>query len=219
MILLKDFHNLFGQWLQEKLNLEQKVPCCLWNEMHRTLDESGPFRQIIILQQIQSKNEFSNLKELNKMTTSHHKIIWWSGNYLNDEDIIDLLNYGANAIVSSKQDLHEILRAVEEVLDKGIYYNEIVNKALHHVCLRNKILSNRSENLNHSLDLREKKVIELRYSGKTSKEIADILFLSKKTIDKIFGDLYRRFECNNFFELLRVCENKLELNSVLRIRS
>ena len=136
---------------------------------------------------------------------------------MSDEDIIYLLNRGASAIVNAKQDLAEILHAIEEVRLNGLYYNEIINKALHQLCLRNKILKDRNQISRSLLCAREQQIIDLRYSGKTSKEIAEILFLSKKTIDKIFGDLYRRFECNNFFELLNACKYRPGKESILTL--
>ncbi len=217
MILLKGFSNLFGQWLQEKINREQNIPCYLWDTSFNRSELINIKSQHIILQELQHKDDMEKLNDLSDTTSTNCIIIWWSGRILSDDDIIYLLNKGANAIVNAKQELPEFLRAIEEVRLNGIYYNEIVNKALHQLCLRNRILKNRNQAASNLLGTREKQIIELRYTGKTSKEIAEILFLSKKTIDKLFGDLYRRFECNNFFELLNACEYKYVKESTLTL--
>ena len=56
---------------------------------------------------------------------------------------------------------------------------------------------------------RDIRLIELKKSGKTSREIGEILFLSKKTIENIFHHLYRKFDCRNFFDLNNYYEKQL----------
>lgn len=54
------------------------------------------------------------------------------------------------------------------------------------------------------LTQREKKILELIAQGKTSAEIAEILFLSYRTIQNNRATLYEKFEVHNTVELIKV---------------
>ena len=86
--------------------------------------------------------------------------------------------------------------------------NDVVNEATLVYCKRKNLLK-QSVGISEKFTEREIKIIEEKKSGKTSKEVADELFLSKKTVDGILQSLYTRFECRNFYELLRKYERQI----------
>ena len=54
------------------------------------------------------------------------------------------------------------------------------------------------------LTQREKRILELIAQGKTSMEIAELLFLSYRTIQNNRATLYEKFEVHNSIELVKV---------------
>ena len=206
------FNNLFAQWLNEKLNQEIGISCTIWNFHSSEKIISTEQVKKIIIRQIRNRNEINSIQEDCCEINNVSIIAWWNGEYLPEEDIIRAINLGVSAVLSDRQEWNEIIKAIMEVNENGFHHNELVSEALYNYCKRNRVLRAQIQSPANSLGTREKKIIELRCSGKTSKEIGEILFLSKKTIDKIFGDLYKRFNCNNFFELLSVCKITSETN-------
>jgi DNA-binding NarL/FixJ family response regulator len=205
-ILLRGFNKLFAQWLQEKLNFENGFYCEIMHtstEEYNITDMSG---RKIIIQQLRHRKEIEEIRSLMSDSVNTHVIVWWNADHISEEDVIQNLNCGASAIISDQHDWCSILQAIVEVNKTGYHHNDLVTQALYQYCRRNAGSWLHKKSPGNSLGERERKIIQLKRSGKTSKEIGETLFLSKKTIDKIFGDLYRRFECNNFLELLLVCE-------------
>lgn len=207
IVKLKSFNKLFAAWLCEKLNFEEGIICSLDLNEHPEIIGDLISPTIITIIQIRSLSELKRMAQPEKKSGL---IAWWNKDELTEEEIIASLECGVSGILNDRQDWSEILETIKSVGEEGIHYNPILTKALFHYYRRQQKFRHVSQNIEDELLEREIKIIRLRKSGKTSKEIAEILFLSKKTIDKIFGDLYRRFECSNFFELLNACEKPIE---------
>jgi DNA-binding CsgD family transcriptional regulator len=58
--------------------------------------------------------------------------------------------------------------------------------------------------LNHTITAREEEVLRQLASGKTSKEIANILFISPNTVDTHRRNLLKKLECKSVVELTQV---------------
>ncbi len=208
ILFLKGFNKLYAQWLLEKLNLAQDIFCNVWELTNPPELLLNSNESITVILQVQNRTELENIPTI-LATRNHFKIIvWWTGSQMCEEDVIKAINNGAVAVVCEKQDWQEILQAIRDVQMNNFHYNLIITEALYLYCKRNRILNTHISSPANALGNREKKIIELKRSGKTSREIGEILFLSKKTIDKLFGDMYRKFDCNNFFELLNLYEEK-----------
>ncbi len=207
-IILKGFNRLFASWLQEKIRSEKKAFCEIWNEDERTQIVQPSKSNVIVLQHLRNRTELEKLEEMKVHFINAPIILWWGETDISETEIIRTLNLGVSAIISERQDWEDILNAIKDVRENGFHHNELITAALFQHCRRNRILKRDVPGPGNPFGERERRIIELRRSGKTSKEIGEILFLSKKTIDKSFGELYRRFECNNFFELLSTYESE-----------
>lgn len=64
--------------------------------------------------------------------------------------------------------------------------------------------TSQNNRMNH-LSAREREVISYIAAGKSAREIASILFISVKTVEKQRRDAMRKLEVNNLAELLRLC--------------
>jgi DNA-binding CsgD family transcriptional regulator len=206
-INIQGFGRLYSQWLTDKLHNELDIQGENMIEATEPLNtEQAGFCHITLLYclRLESLHNHPSLKGSQKES---RLILWWGGNLPAQDVVIRALNLGVSAIVNDAMEWEDILSAVKGVMKKEIHFNEIVSEALFNYCRRNRVLHTRRYPVSGQICERERKVIQLRRAGKTSREIAGLLFLSKKTIDKVFGDLYRRFDCNNFFELLNAFEN------------
>ncbi len=206
VILLKGFNTLYAQWLSEKLNLENEMHCMVVHKSENITSKLSGIHKPIILQLVSNRVDLEIITTRNAIPDSQ-LIIWWGADTISEEEIIRGLNLGASSIINDELSWEEIINTLHAVSKKGFHHNHITTEALFLYCRRSRILQKQVLGLDNLIGEREKKIIELRRSGKTSREIGEILFLSKKTIDKIFGDLYRRLNCNNFFELLTAYES------------
>lgn len=96
----------------------------------------------------------------------------------------------------------EILKAVEEVSNNGKYYcsgvkDLIVNQ--YAVRARSKQLTDQNE---INLTNREKEVMELVINGATSKDIAEKLFISTRTVDTHRSNIMKKLDVKNSIGLI-----------------
>lgn len=125
---------------------------------------------------------------------------WIPGNTMPSETVLELINAGINSILPDSYEPDEAAKAVLECLEKGNHINHLISAALLIRCKQDRRIRN-DFGLETLLTDRERKAILLRGEGKSAREIAMRLFVSKKTIDKLFWKLYQRTGHRNFFEL------------------
>lgn len=58
------------------------------------------------------------------------------------------------------------------------------------------------ENINNGFSKREKEILKYLINGKTSRQIAETLFISKYTVDKHQGNMLRKTEAKNTAEMI-----------------
>lgn len=110
--------------------------------------------------------------------------------------VVHLMENGANGYLLKSTDPVEIKKAITDVVDKGFYLNNFVNR----------ILIKKSQNKNKaipSLDNeieiseREKEVLELICLEFTSQEIGEKMNISSRTVESIKERLMERFGLKN----------------------
>lgn len=131
---------------------------------------------------------------------------WTAAHRPDDSDIFRLLNAGVQALLPETSDSEDLYRACRDVLQGDIHLNCHVTQAMLHFLRRQQILKTKSAD--GLMSPRECRMVELRREGKTAEEIADRLCLSRKTVDKLFCELYRKTGTRNFFELLKEYEQR-----------
>ena len=131
--------------------------------------------QMPIMDGIQTLPEIRKLRpEANVIILSMH----------NDHSMISkLMEIGANSYLTKNSDSETIYQAIRTCHDQEFYFNELTNKALL-TGLRTK----RTDGNHHQeADLSEKemRVLKLMCEEKTTKEIADIVEISPRTVEAI----------------------------------
>jgi len=113
-----------------------------------------------------------------------------------DKYVIHLMEIGANGYLLKNAEPEEIKTALITVCENGYYFNDFVNKALL------KKITHRSQvkpvfNKNVELTNREVEVLKLICQEQTANEIANLIFLSPRTVEGIRTKLLEKIGVKN----------------------
>src|SRR3984893_5383149 len=101
----------------------------------------------------------------------------------NDHSMISkLMEIGANSYLTKNSDSETIYNAIRTCYEQEFFFNELTNKAL-----LSGLRTKRDAGSNHDISLTEKEltVLKLMCEEKTTKEIADIVDISPRTVQAI----------------------------------
>ena len=105
----------------------------------------------------------------------------------------------AEGYVLKNTDREELTKAVKRVADGGTYYcNEVVD-----VLLERLTDEKRKEETKVSLTEREQEVLKLIAEEKSSEQIADELFISRRTVETHRKNMLKKTEVNTVIGLLK----------------
>jgi len=118
--------------------------------------------------------------------------------HMNDRYITRCIELGASGYILKDTEDAEIKKAIETILSGGSY---ICKRALPTVMegIRNPSTKHEDE---PRLSDREKEILQHLVRGRTNKEIAEILFLSAKTIDSHRTNIMKKMDAHNSAELV-----------------
>lgn len=122
--------------------------------------------------------------------------------YEDETSILTMFESGAKAYLNKDANSSEIMNAVENVLHDSIY---ISNKNVHEA-LRKQLSGNYTKN--RALSEREKEILILICKGFSTKEIADQLYLSAKTVENHRNHLLEKTGTNNTASLVMYAAKK-----------
>lgn len=122
--------------------------------------------------------------------------------------IKNILKAGAKGYVLKNIDLNELIKAITTILNgKNYYSNDVAVKLIHD----NQTSGNsKRKHAKSNLSKREHDVLVLIAESFTSKQIAEKLILSKRTIENYRQSLLKKLESNNTAGLLKQAK-KLKL--------
>ncbi|WP_405369310.1 response regulator [Nonlabens sp. Asnod2-A12] len=115
--------------------------------------------------------------------------------YDTDVFISNMLGVGAVSYLVKNSKPEEVYKTIKEVHEKGFYYNEKLLAILHE--------NSQNQNFKKSaldkklISDREKEVLELICKQHTTKEIADLLFISTRTVDRHRDSLLDKTDSRN----------------------
>jgi DNA-binding NarL/FixJ family response regulator len=110
-----------------------------------------------------------------------------------EQSIIRMLRYGIKGYLSKDIEVEDIHTALEEIINKGFYYSDMVTGAMAHSIQMNDADSKAKVNSVNDLLDHEKDFLKLSCSDMTYQEIAEKMHLSPKTIDGYRDTLFKRF--------------------------
>jgi len=184
--LLKDENNfsIIGQASngQEVIKLfEQKVPDVLLLDIEMPLMDG-----------------FDTLRELKKRKLSSKVLVLTM--HKSAEFIKNILKVGASGYLQKDAGKETLIKAINEVIDKGIYYSSDTNKLI--------LESFQEKHLNSQISPREKEIIQLLADGLTTKKIAARLFISPHTVETHRQNILLKLGLKNTAELVKYAIQK-----------
>lgn len=124
--------------------------------------------------------------------------------YTDDKVVREALRKGADGYLSKNTDLTELAEAIESVMDGEMVLGKNIR-----ITNPDKKPSNQAINLNrfnakYQLTKREKEILELIAKGKSNKDIASMLFISKDTVSVHRKNLMKKLNVKNASGLIKV---------------
>lgn len=118
----------------------------------------------------------------------------------NNEFLYETLEYGTNAYVLKSENPEEIFMAIKYALNDEIFISPKLTKNI----VKDYIIATRQRKGLSSLQkltTREIEVVKLIFDGRKSREIAEILAISIKTVDKHRSNILQKIGIHTFNEL------------------
>ncbi|GAB4548696.1 MAG: response regulator transcription factor [Anaerolineae bacterium] len=123
-----------------------------------------------------------------------------------EEYFFAMLKAGALGYVLKESEPYELLMAIRAVHNGEAFLSPAVTKAVLEDYMAQS--PNQAETRYDSLTLREKQVLRLAAEGKTTREMAGLLHLSVKTIEKHRASMMHKLELHSLPELIKFAIRK-----------
>lgn len=129
------------------------------------------------------------------ITTNYPAIKILALSMLDDErSIIKMLRNGARGYILKDAELNELKRALDSVVSKGIYINEVLCNNIIYSMNGNLMMEESEQQKLVDLTEREKEFLRWLCTDKSYKEIASNMFLSPRTIDGYRDILFEKLK-------------------------
>lgn len=201
-IALAEDHNVMRQGLANLLNRNKKIEVvftCSNGQEFLAATQLNEIEVAIIDLEMPIVNGFELLKELNLQYPTLSVIIL-SMNYT-ESFISKGITSGAKAYLPKDVEVEQLVNAIIEVSTKGVYYSKEVTQAV-----INTMMVKRSKKRNwvsSELSKREKMVVKLICEEKTTKEIANILSLSVRTVETHRSHIFDKTDATNVVGVIK----------------
>ncbi len=209
-IVLTDDEALFRKGLNRLLSdcesCEVLFEACDGLELLAKLKNVKNHPDIILLDmQMPNMDGVDALKELQKRYPAIKVIILTS--HYNPTLILKMIELGASAFMAKNVKPDELMKTIKNVGDKGFHYDDNIIKLL-----RDKMQmgETRQKEIIDELTKREKEILLLICDQYTNKEIAEKLFISRRTVDGHRSKMLEKTSSKNTVGLiLYAIENRI----------
>lgn len=152
--------------------------------------------------------------ELSKLIKSKHKNIFIILLTMHKDERIfnNSLEYGLDAYILKENAVDEVLKAVHVVADGNFYLSPSMSEYMIQKSMKQKKLTDENPGIKN-LTGKEKEILNMISQNKTTKEIADALFVSYKTIENHRANICKKLNISGCNALLKfIIENKTLLS-------
>jgi len=126
------------------------------------------------------------------------------------KSVLSMLETGANAYLFKNTDDKTLFKAIDEVMSSKYYVSNEIQDILEEFLAGNRTPAKKTAQ--KLLSSREIEIVKLITDGNTNGEIADILFLSVRTVDTHRKNILYKLKLNNTASLVKYAiENKIFL--------
>ncbi len=205
-ILICDDHTLFLSGINEILkNCGQNYNVTGLNDSEscKAYIRNNPIDVFICDLNIDNVDGFSLIEEL-KSELKNTKVIILSA-YYEDSLIVKAKRIGAHGFLKKETTIEELIAVIEADKSSEFFTNKNKRSVNNDFTALDGSVANKFR-----LSKQEKEIIKLIIEGKTSKEIADLLFISKTTVDTHRRNINKKLEISNSSTLIKFAhENNL----------
>ena len=121
------------------------------------------------------------------------------------ENITELLDLGINGFISKDDEPEDLINSIRAISENKVYHTRSFTEAL----FRTKQFNMTNETFREaSLNEREKKILQLLWEEKSNKDIADELFLSIRSVEKIRQDMKDKVGVKSTIGLIKYAVQK-----------
>ena len=120
--------------------------------------------------------------------------------HYSDAFISECITIGANGFLPKNCDFDTVVDAIFAVYEKGYYFNDKISRSLIKKLIKEK--NGNCLEVKDPLTSREHQVLELICNGKTNKEIAELLFISVRTVESHRKNIVDKTCSQNIAELV-----------------
>lgn len=187
---IMDDHLLFRQGLSELITKNPKFNIVLitgsYDELMHELNRNS--MQVLLLDL--NLNGISGLKLIKQIKKKYPAVkILVISQYSDNQTIKIVIENGANGFLSKDTHFNEITEAIQIVHLKDYYFSAQVSKIIAENLSKDKTETN---HLNTPLSNREKEILNLICQEKTNRQIAEILFISPRTVDTHLENIFKK---------------------------
>lgn len=196
-VAIADDHKLFRKGvilsLRQHTNISFIIEAENGDELLTKIAEETPDVVLMDLR-MPTKDGIETTKEVNRRYPDIRILILTM--YEDERFVAHLMENGANGYLLKNADPNEIKKAIMEVMARGYYLNNFVNRVLlKKTNARNKSIPSLSSEI--VLSDKEKEVVRLLCMEYTASEIAQKMEISPRTVESIKDRLMERFGLKN----------------------
>lgn len=202
-IIVADDHKMVRKGLvsliEENLNLEVVAEASNGKEAFTLTKEHSPD---VVLMDI-SMPKLNGFEACQRITASCPGVQVLMLTVHNDKDFIfRSLNSGASGYLVKKTAPDKLIEAIHTVHHQGAYLGSLITEAVVEKFRKQNSLEDETRPF-HQLTSREKEVLQLIAEGNSSKEIADMLYISKNTVSTHRKNLMQKLDLHNVANLTK----------------
>lgn len=172
---------------------------------------AGPMPDIVLLDlSMPVMDGIDTLLEIKKRDYPCKVIILTS--HYNDNLIIQLLDEGASGFLAKNEAPNEVITTIQNVYNNEFHFNNHILQLI-----RNRRLLAKNKEANQALSERETEILKLICEQYTNQEIADKIFLSKRTVEGHRNRILQKIGAKNTVGMvIYAIENNLHSVSLAR---
>ncbi|WP_277484273.1 LuxR C-terminal-related transcriptional regulator [Catalinimonas alkaloidigena] len=114
------------------------------------------------------------------------------------------LNSSVSGYITKQAEKNELIEAIKSIQEGKEYYSQPISQIIVKGFKNRNDASGSDQNPINALTRREKEVLTLLIEGLSSKQIADKLFLSERTVSNHRANMLQKCNVNNTVELVRL---------------
>ena len=193
---IADEHNLFRKGIISLLRDSPQLKLVMEaSDGEEVLENLPKYKPDVLLMGLHMSG-MDGTKTLKKIRTTDNELkVIILTMYDDEAHVIQLMESGANSYLVKNISVEELITAISEVYESGYYFSDFMNKTILKKIIDKVPIKPRFNEA--ELTTRELEVLKLICDEKTANEIAELIFLSPRTVEGIRTKLFEKTLAHN----------------------